>query len=433
MLLAPRPRPDHTIKSRLQAVSVGENSQCAPLAVPPIFLWRDVASNTEVIALFHAFGYGRRRRSSSSGELSGSPADNDRAALAKLLANRSNYFRDSNGDVVMTDKADPWDDGPGMHVRPDGTVDANRAEHCVEVAEAGAAVCTAWKVDNSGPHTYQEAELLHDVIQTFFPAASVTSSDAFDDFVEAVLPVKSALPVITAELGDTWMMGANADPLKVAQYRQVSRAYRACLEDGDCLEGAPTGLESEAAFRTFERQLLTVGEHTWGWNGGDVRTRSWKNAQLQHSLKTDKDFSTSVLTWIEQRNFIKNAVAALPPSSKLAARLAGELPLIEPRGRPFNHDAFMDEPINASVPCGGFTIRFAADGSAHTIRDRDGIDWAARSHTMFQLHYANPDHTDIKAYSDDYVAGPSIVIPGIAAENLVKPNYNLPSLSSGSL
>lgn len=126
--------------------------------MPPIFLWRDEPSNTEVVALFHAFGYGRRRRSGDPASASGSDAD-DAATLARLLANRSRYFRDTNGDVIMTGKADPWDDGPGMHVRPDGTVDANRAEHCVEMPEAGAAVCTAWKVDNSGPHTIEEVIL----------------------------------------------------------------------------------------------------------------------------------------------------------------------------------------------------------------------------------------------------------------------------------
>ena len=38
----------------VQGVSVGENSQVAPSAVPPIFLWRDNATKTEVVAMFHA-------------------------------------------------------------------------------------------------------------------------------------------------------------------------------------------------------------------------------------------------------------------------------------------------------------------------------------------------------------------------------------------
>lgn len=245
--------------------------------------------------------------------------------------------------------------------------------------------------------TATKATLLHDVIKVLFEGATITSSDAFDDFVEEVLPFKAALPVVTAELGDTWMMGANADPLKVAQYRQLSRAYRSCLEAGDCLDGAPPGPESEAALRTFERQLITLGEHTWGWNGGNVRTRSWTNKELQRSLRTDSDFSTSVLTWIEQRNFIKNAVAALPVGSKLAVAVAEALPALEPRGRRFDDTGYSDVAPSGPVACGEFTITFAADGSAEHIVSPKGT-WATPGHTMFQLHYANPDHADIKRY-----------------------------------
>jgi hypothetical protein len=42
-----------------------------------------------------------------------------------------------------------------------------------------------------------------------FPNADTVASDAFDDFLEDVLPFKDTLPVITAEIGDTWIMGAD--------------------------------------------------------------------------------------------------------------------------------------------------------------------------------------------------------------------------------
>jgi hypothetical protein len=40
----------------------------------------------------------------------------------------------------------------------------------------------------------------------------VVASDAFDDFIADIAPYVATLPVVTAELGDTWMMGADADP-----------------------------------------------------------------------------------------------------------------------------------------------------------------------------------------------------------------------------
>lgn len=65
------------------------------------------------------------------------------------------------------------------------------------------------------------------------------------------------LPVVTAELGDTWTMGLTADPLKVALYRAAAREYGKCIRRGDvaCVGDGDT---AAAALRTFERLLMTV-------------------------------------------------------------------------------------------------------------------------------------------------------------------------------
>jgi hypothetical protein len=41
-----------------------------------------------------------------------------------------------------------------------------------------------------------------------FPQAQVVASDAFDDFVADVLGMAHTLPVVTGEIGDTWIYGA---------------------------------------------------------------------------------------------------------------------------------------------------------------------------------------------------------------------------------
>jgi hypothetical protein len=124
------------VKNGVQAVSVGENSQCAPSAVPPIFLWKDNTTNTEVIGLFHALGYG------------GSwPA----ASYKKDID--TNIYTDSIGASVLNASEALYnhDDGPGIHIM-NGKVYGNssRSEACVSVNQAGVALCYAWKVDNSG-------------------------------------------------------------------------------------------------------------------------------------------------------------------------------------------------------------------------------------------------------------------------------------------
>ena len=194
-------------KRGVAAVSVGENSQVAPSAVPPIFVSRDNQTQTEVVALFHALGYGgswpsrRRRRRRMQQQ------DGPGRIPEPVASDPDNFYVDSLGQVIMRDSADPYDDGPGIHVAADGkTVEGaqRRDEACVDVSAAGVAVCYAWKIDNSGPHSPLQADLLLDAISLMYPKASVVASDAFDDFIADVLPYKASLPVVTAEIGDTW-------------------------------------------------------------------------------------------------------------------------------------------------------------------------------------------------------------------------------------
>lgn len=187
----------------VRAVSVGENSQCAPMAVPPIFKWRDNATDTEVIALFHALGYGQQRQGVTRSQAVTCNCSTHPAHECSCADDpRTLYYIDTNGDTIMKAAADPYDDGPGMHVDSKGNVHASRWEHCVDVEEAEVAICYAWKVDNSGPHTAPEAELLFNTVGTFYPGAKISASDAFDDFVDAVLPHIDALPMVSAELGE---------------------------------------------------------------------------------------------------------------------------------------------------------------------------------------------------------------------------------------
>ena len=185
--------------------------------VPNIFLWRDNATDTEVIALFHPHGYGRRRR--------------------------------LHGDehVESVDDAERLQLGIG-------------AGDCVENAESKTAVCYAWRSDNQGPHAYEEALGIFTSIQKMFPKASVSASDAFDDFIRAVEPFKAQLPIVSAEIGDTWIHGASTDPLKVSLFRSASRQRAKCLQAQNCDPAADS-----PEFKTFERLLTKVGEHTWGW------------------------------------------------------------------------------------------------------------------------------------------------------------------------
>eukprot|EP01047_Picozoa_sp_COSAG01_P050263 COSAG01_NODE_5063_length_4518_cov_2.220923_3_plen_115_part_00 len=114
----------------------------------------------------------------------------------------------------------------------------------------------------------------------------------------------------------------------MALFRAASRAHARCVAAGraqcEARAGGGGGGEGASRLRDFERLLMVAGEHTWGWNGGEIRTKSWGNAELQHSLATEPAFRQAVAGWVEQRSILRGALAALPPGSALAREIAAE-------------------------------------------------------------------------------------------------------------
>merc|ERR1712178_628885 len=110
----------------------------------------------------------------------------------------------------------------GLYYDDEGNLHTSLSD-CVTVKEARVGLCYAWKGDNHGPHSYDEASGILKAVRGLYPNADVVASDAFDDFVAAAWEHRATLPVVTAEIGDTWIYGASTDPLRVARFRAASR------------------------------------------------------------------------------------------------------------------------------------------------------------------------------------------------------------------
>eukprot|EP01047_Picozoa_sp_COSAG01_P064228 COSAG01_NODE_8462_length_2777_cov_3.963032_4_plen_161_part_00 len=99
---------------------------------------------------------------------------------------------------------------------------------CVENAASRTAICYAWRSDNQGPHAYDEALGIFQSVQKMFQNATVEASDAFDDFIAAVEPFKEQLPLVTAEIGDTWSECVTTAIYLLMQHAITSPAACAC-------------------------------------------------------------------------------------------------------------------------------------------------------------------------------------------------------------
>jgi hypothetical protein len=109
-----------------------------------------------------------------------------------------------------------------------------------------------YTVDNTGPPTAEQVSAFWSNLQQRHPKASIVAS-SLDAFAAEVLSGNTAeLQTVTEELGDSWLYGAPADPIKVATFRCDADAPLGQLH-------ALHGMLLLASAQLVAVQLMTVG------------------------------------------------------------------------------------------------------------------------------------------------------------------------------
>jgi hypothetical protein len=153
-----------------------------------------------------------------------------------------------------------WNDGAGhslvilYHLHEYGGV--------VKIPGSDLAIDVEVSDDNAGPHNLEEIDRIYATLRKRFPNASVAAT-SLAGIADAVEPYRGRLPVITQEIGDTWIYGVPSDPLKVARYREVARLRREWITGRKLEPGDATDL-------AFLNSFLLEVEHTWGTD-----TKTW--------------------------------------------------------------------------------------------------------------------------------------------------------------
>ncbi len=114
--------------------------------------------------------------------------------------------------------------------------------------------------DNSGPHTIAEIKGSYAWLHQAFPGAQIVPT-SLNTIAAAIEPVRSSLPVLTKEMGDTWIYGVGSDPGKVARYRELCRLRQEWLHNGRFKLG-------DAVDLPLTRKLILAPEHNWGLSVG---------------------------------------------------------------------------------------------------------------------------------------------------------------------
>jgi hypothetical protein len=258
------------------------------------------------------------------------------------------------------------------------------------------AIAFAHTGDNLGPQSPEQVSDLFQHMRSAFPGARIVAS-TLNDYAAALRQVRGKLPVVTGELGDTWIHGAGSDPGKVAQFRELARLRNEWLASG---KARP----DDQRFSAFSRFLMLVPEHTWGL---DIKTHlnDYANYDAAHfrAARTQPNFLKVESSWKEQRAYIDQALRALG-DSPLAAEARHRLKAIAPS---YPDLAGFEEikPQDAIFDTSHLELRFDPEhGGITGLKDKaTGRNWASAGQVLGQFRYERFSYEDYNRFWKQYI------------------------------
>ncbi len=254
----------------------------------------------------------------------------------------------------------------------------------VRVPGSDLAVSINVRGDNSGPHPADEVEDIYDDLHSQFPNAEIVATN-LTEIANAVEPYRVNFPVVTEEIGDTWIHGIASDPLKVARYREVARLRQSWIAQGKFQAGDSTDI-------TLLRRVLLEAEHTWGTD-----TKTWLDFDhyTPHDLTLviySKNYTVAEFSWEEKRQDLIEGIATLPKPLQIEAHDAIRgLEPVEPKLSGASAHAPADE-----IETEHFVLGFDPHtGAIQRLRNKKtGVEWASPDHPLALFTYQTYSQAD---------------------------------------
>lgn len=247
--------------------------------------------------------------------------------------------------------------------------------------------------DNQGPPSEAAIQETYQSLAGRIPGARVAAS-TLDDFALKLETARGSLPVVTSEIGDTWIHGVGTDPTKVRRYRELCRLRQEWL-------ARPLCDDKRDHVEQFSHHLMMVPEHTWGMDEKMhlADDRHYEAADLTRLRATEQGrrFEAS---WAEQRGYLDAALLALA-DTPLAAEAREWLAAAEPHQPDWT----------AAVPTDDFTLRterFEArfdpqTGALQHLRDRRQMaGWSREGYPLAALVYEVFGQEDYDRFWEQY-------------------------------
>lgn len=249
-------------------------------------------------------------------------------------------------------------------------------------------------IDNSGPHTAQQVKEYYAGLRSRFPGAKIIATN-LSTVATALRKVRNRLPVVTQEIGDTWIYGPPSDPGKVARYRELCRLRNEWLADGRLHAGDTVDM-------AFTSRLILMPEHNWGLSTGqylknpDIYTVS----QLSKARIEKPEFQKMDDEWAAKRRNVDIAVMTLPPALRQEAD--SRLESIKP-SLPDQQSLNNFNPAN-NFETSNFDVSLdPAHGAIVKLRDKKtGREWASSEHPLALFRYQTFTSADFSRFNTQY-------------------------------
>lgn len=311
-------------------------------------------------------------------------------------------FLPDDGEVpVAIDKAEPleqhcnlfnWRNPEGQQVM----VLYHPLDYGGTVAVPGTDIAVSIRVaiDNSGPHSEQQVKDYYAALRRRFPDARIVAAN-LSTIAEALRGVRDRLPVVTQEMGDSWIYGPGADPGKVARYRELGRLRQEWLSKGTFHAGDDVDM-------AFTSRLILGSEHNWGLSTGQyLKNPGIYTPEQLRKARTDKyEFQLMDDEWEAKRRNVEIAVMTLsePLQKEANARLAAIIPA-QPDRRLLKsfHLGSNFETTNFIV------VIDPAHGGLVKLKDRtNGREWASAEHPLAVFRYQTFTSADFARFNRQY-------------------------------
>ncbi len=279
----------------------------------------------------------------------------------------------------------------------------------VRVPDSDVAIATVVRDDNAGPHTQAEILETYTTLKGRFPNAEIVPT-SLTEIANAVEPHRASLPVITSEIGDTWIHGVASDPLKVARYREVARLRQQWLAQGKFSSGDATDI-------ALLRHLLLEVEHTWGTD-----TKTWLD--FDHYIPSDlatmlntNNYKVVQFSWEEKRQDLFSGIETLPAALREQAQSAvRKLQATPPRlanPRPY--------PVGSEIETAHFVIGVDPKNGAirRLLNKKSKREWASNDHPLALFSYQTLSQPDYSSFFDAYV---------VSEEDWAKKDFGKPNI-----